>query len=504
MSRKPKDPDAGKSMADVQQEMANEMNAAAPQPGLPQPEDARAVERAEALKHLPAIVPKIEEFKTVAATIVDMRHLFYKRVYDLESKAGFAEARRDRAKLRELRTGFADIKTARKEKALEECRLIDSEARIIVAAIEELEDPIADQIKAEEQAIEARKQAAIDAEAARVNKIRASINSILRKPQLLVGMTSAMIAERIQSFAASEVTAEEFAEWFSEAVQAKTDSLDAMRRTLDVRISEERAEKQRQDERQELDRRREDDRQREERESEKRKAEQVESDRRYVQDSIIAAFRNIPLEYIGASSSSIEEQLARMDDRGPDPVVFGDRMGEANKAYVQARSTLQSMLTAARQREASEAQLAEERRLREASEQREREAQAQRDAEVRAGQERLAAIKRQEDQVAAEKQREEEEATRAAKVLADKEEAEQRLEEQRKREAGQREALFNSTAARIAQELRDEHPKSIVAGGLQLLVDLCEKNQSTDIDEVLFSVRVIVAAIARAMNMEWE
>lgn len=120
-----------------------------------------------ATKEKTAIEPiktQIVEYSATAAGLAELQSRMKGVVYVVATPEGMAAAIKDRAECRNLRVGLEKIRVREKAPALERCRLIDAEAKLLTGEIEVLENNPDQQIKAEEARKEAIKQAKIDAE----------------------------------------------------------------------------------------------------------------------------------------------------------------------------------------------------------------------------------------------------------------------------------------------------------------------------------------------------
>jgi hypothetical protein len=139
---------------------------------------------------------EIEAYSKTAAGIAELRSRLAGVVYtDITTAKGLAVAKADRAELRGLRTDLEEMRKEIKAPVLERAKLIDTEAKRLTAAITELEDPIDDQIKKEEERREAEKERKAAEDRARVLAIHQKIDAIRRMPQDAVGLSSAFIAQ---------------------------------------------------------------------------------------------------------------------------------------------------------------------------------------------------------------------------------------------------------------------------------------------------------------------
>lgn len=93
----------------------------------------------------------IAEYSPTAQALAELRQKYEAVVFDVTIGKGMEQAKKARAELREHRVGLEKERVRIKAPALERCRQIDSEAKRITAELEALENPIDEQIKAEEE-----------------------------------------------------------------------------------------------------------------------------------------------------------------------------------------------------------------------------------------------------------------------------------------------------------------------------------------------------------------
>lgn len=170
----------------------------------------------------------ITEYNPTVAGLAELRTRLQQVVYDLTTTAGQDAARKDRRECVTLRTTLEEIRQREKAPLLERGRLLDAEAKRITAEILALEEPIDRQIKAREADLERQREAKRIAEAQRVRDIHARIDSIRRAPLLVIGATSTRIAEKLAEVDGIAVSPAEFAEFTTDAEQAKADSMAAL------------------------------------------------------------------------------------------------------------------------------------------------------------------------------------------------------------------------------------------------------------------------------------
>lgn len=168
----------------------------------------------------------IVEYSPVDAALAELRARYAGVVFPVETKDGMRDAKEVRYKLVKLRTGLEAKRKEIKEPALRRAQAIDAEAKAITAAIRAIEDPIDDQIKAEEARIEAERAA----KAAKRAEIQGKIDSIRRLPlELACASSEEISAEKaaLETFTPQEADFEDLTEEcqaaISEAVSALSD-----------------------------------------------------------------------------------------------------------------------------------------------------------------------------------------------------------------------------------------------------------------------------------------
>lgn len=133
----------------------------------------------------------IAEYSQIAAALALLSDKYKGAVFEVTTKQGLVTAKAARAELRGYRTNLEAVRKNIKGPALERCRLIDAEAKEITASLSALEDPIAAQIKIEEDRIEAEREAKLQADIRRVEGIRARIGEIISRAETVEGSSAA-------------------------------------------------------------------------------------------------------------------------------------------------------------------------------------------------------------------------------------------------------------------------------------------------------------------------
>ena len=117
---------------------------------------------------------QIVEYSQTEAGLAILAERYRGAVYDVANADGMSAARKARADIKGYRVSLEKVRTEIKAPALERCRLIDAEAKRITTALLGLEEPIDGQIKAEENRVDAERQAKVRAEAEAMVKAEAA------------------------------------------------------------------------------------------------------------------------------------------------------------------------------------------------------------------------------------------------------------------------------------------------------------------------------------------
>ncbi|WP_427183562.1 hypothetical protein ACL598_16990 [Bordetella bronchialis] len=136
---------------------------------------------------------KIKHYDKIEAGLANLRSKYAGVVYDVTTAAGFEEAKKARAAVREPRYELEKIRKALKAPALEYSRRIDSEAKRIETELLKIEQPLDEVIKAEEARREEIKRAKEAAELARQQAIQERITALGQFVVKAVGKSSTEI-----------------------------------------------------------------------------------------------------------------------------------------------------------------------------------------------------------------------------------------------------------------------------------------------------------------------
>lgn len=170
----------------------------------------------DTLKILDPATTEVAEYRATEAGLAALRERLAGKTYDLTTTAGDAEARADRRELVTMRTGIERIRKEAKVPLLAQAKLLDDEAKRITEAILEIENPIDDQIKADEARRADEKKAKAEAEAKRLASIEALFREMREIARQAAGKGSVVIRAKIEALEAFEID-ERFGERYGEA-----------------------------------------------------------------------------------------------------------------------------------------------------------------------------------------------------------------------------------------------------------------------------------------------
>lgn len=279
---------------------------------------------------------QIAEYSATEAALAGLKEKFGSVVFDVTTKDGMKDAKAARNEVRSYRTALEAKRVEIKAPALERCRLIDSEAKRITSALEEIENPIAEQIAAEENRIKAEQEAKEAAFRAKVEAIQRNLADIRELPVKNFSATSERVQQVIDDLEGMKIDAENFGDFVADAEVLKAQTLATLRDMFNTKKTNEETEARLAAERAELERQR------------KEQAEREAESRRRIEEE----------ERQARLKREEEERAARMARE------------EADRKARQEQEERE-----AKERKAREAAEAEERKKREAEEAARREAQ---------------------------------------------------------------------------------------------------------------------------------
>lgn len=197
-----------------------------------------APEPTEAQRSLALISTTLTEFEKVQAGLSELRTKYSNVVFDVRTTDGMSEAKAARMAIREPRYAVQRALDAAKKPLNEIKRNITERAEYITGQILELEEPIDQQIKIEEQRKEEERQARIKAEQDRVAALRARVEEIAAAPVVVAGKSSSDIALAIVELDAVVID-ESFQEFQPHAQDAKETALVQLRKLHDAALERE-------------------------------------------------------------------------------------------------------------------------------------------------------------------------------------------------------------------------------------------------------------------------
>lgn len=189
------------------------------------PIDLAAPEQSVGHSNLALVQHTLTEFDKVAAGLAELTQKYGNVVYPVATTLGMAEAKAARIAIREPRYAVDKGAKAAKDPLNALKRDIDARALQITTVLVDLETPIHEQIKAQEDLVIAEKAA--KAEAARVESLRVQgdIDAIRMCATVAVGKSRAEIDLMRIELAKTETTIELYGERAGEALQAKMQSM---------------------------------------------------------------------------------------------------------------------------------------------------------------------------------------------------------------------------------------------------------------------------------------
>jgi colicin import membrane protein len=315
-----------------------------------------------AANEAPAISTAIAEYSPVVRDLAELKRRLGGVAYDLTTAAGLDQARADRWLCVKMRTALEEKRREIKAPALERSRAIDADAKLIEAAIREIEAPIDEQVKAVEAAKEAERQRKLQAEAEKIAAVRRRIVdtfTCLPAPGVRPSAAELMaMHDRI----ATEPVNDSYGDLQIEAEETKKATLSA----LHDRIADQQGVEAQQAE---VERQRQFFLEEQRQETARRAAERVEQDRR---DAELAAererLRQVEAEVMAAHRAENARREAQIAAREAEVARREAEAREADEARQRAEQAKRDRLAAEREAERQAEIAAAERRLRAAHE----------------------------------------------------------------------------------------------------------------------------------------
>lgn len=281
---------------------------------------------------------QIQEYSQTEAALAMLRERYAGAQFPVETPEGMKEAKAARSELRKYRTDLERVRKEIKGPALERCRLIDAEAKRITEELRALEDPIAEQIEAEERRQEEERQERIRQEQERVEAIQRRIDDIRHAVEPIAWDTPSTEIATTIALVEEIAIDDSFAEFIEQARDAKDATLARLRELESQAKAREEDEARRKAEQAELERRRADE--------ERKRAIRERIDRLRVDPESI--------EWHGCSSEQIAAHLSAVKHTVIDE-SFGEFQQDARDAKELAITRLEKLHAAAVDREQEEA-----------------------------------------------------------------------------------------------------------------------------------------------------
>ncbi len=205
-------------------------------------QDGAAPEADTGHRHLALVQQTMVEFDAVAAGMAELRRKYKDVVYPVSTTTGMAEAKLARAAIRDPRIAVGKAITAGKAPLNELKRILEGRGLEIVNALVELETPIHQQIKAEEERKAAEKAQREAAEAAAAAVVQEKIDALRNVVVEAAGKTAAEILALAETLLDPvEITLEVFGDRAGEAMQVKAASVSKLKEMHAAALSAEAA-----------------------------------------------------------------------------------------------------------------------------------------------------------------------------------------------------------------------------------------------------------------------
>lgn len=201
-----------------------------------------------------AFTPTVTAYSQTAHGLIQLQQRFANVVFDVKTVDGMKEAKSGRKELRSLRSDLEKTRVQVKAPVLDQCRLIDEEAKFIDGELEKLLTPIDKTIKAEEARLEAERIEKERAEKERIDAIQARITDIRNLPLSALGKSAAEIAQMAKQVDNMPIDAVFFGGYANEASIARNAAAAKLRQAHAAQLAAEQAQAEREAERAKLER----------------------------------------------------------------------------------------------------------------------------------------------------------------------------------------------------------------------------------------------------------
>lgn len=179
---------------------------------------------------------QIQEYNQTAAALAILYEKYSGQLFEVTTTKGMNAAKEARAEVKGYRVALEKLRVELKAPALERTRLIDAEAKRITKELLEIEEPIDQQIKAEEKRKEEEKAAKARAEAARLASIAAKISAIRNRVSAVAHQPATVIKAELDKALALELSADEFQEFMPDATDALAETRKDLEAALNARL----------------------------------------------------------------------------------------------------------------------------------------------------------------------------------------------------------------------------------------------------------------------------
>lgn len=193
------------------------------------PTEAGAIEVVNSKTAIEALrKTSLAELDVVSAGLAKLRRQYRDKVYAVDTPEGMEAAKRARMDLRERRYKVPHIVKAQKSAIRQVAEDVDTAGERIVGALLDLENPIHDQIKAEEDRKTALKEAKDKEEREAKARIDAAIESVLAKPVEVAGLSADEIGAALKTLEEMQITLEEFGEHAGRVEAVKNSTIERL------------------------------------------------------------------------------------------------------------------------------------------------------------------------------------------------------------------------------------------------------------------------------------
>jgi hypothetical protein len=292
---------------------------------------------------LTIISTAISEFERVEAGLAELDRRYKDVAYAVGTAKGMEEARLARADIRTPRLAVEAARVAGKAPVLKLGRNIDARAKYITERLQALEDPIHDQIKAENDRIEAEREI----QRKRKRDLIAGIQTLIAEtftnvPVSMVGRSAADVEARIQTMV-GEAVDQRFGDFQADAAIRKDEALARLRGLHAMAEAAEERERRAQAELQAL------------------RDRQAEQERVDAIRQRIAGIARRAEGLTGKGSALAAEVIADLRAEAIDASGYGELVAEAEQARADTLAALEAVAASEAGREAEERRLADER-----------------------------------------------------------------------------------------------------------------------------------------------